>query len=325
MITNIDSILRSFSTVRVLVIGDVILDRYWWGGVTRISPEAPVPVVSLERTSLVAGGAANVAANIAGLGAVPFLLGISGDDAEAELLPGVLAEANITKFRLLPVETRRTAMKTRVIAHNQQVVRIDQESTEPIDPAIEDQIIEELGQLFDTNDIAVVSDYGKGFLTARVLRSVIELGRSKGKMVLVDPKGKDYTKYAGATMLTPNQHETANACGVEDNDSNPIEIATRHLLDGLSLDALLVTQGEHGMTLLKKNDEPTRLTATARRVYDVTGAGDTVVASIAAAMGGGLSFAEAAELANLAAGLVVERVGTTAVTAAMIAEHIPHE
>lgn len=320
MLENIESILQACKGVRVLVVGDVILDRYWWGGVSRISPEAPVPVVSLERTSIVAGGAANVAANIAGLGAVPIVFGITGDDAEAALVPGVLNDAGITDFHLVPVKERRTTLKTRIIAHSQQVVRIDQESVAPLEPEIESGLLARILPLIENADLVVISDYSKGFLTAGLLSAIFDVARKLGKIVLIDPKGKDYTKYAGATLLTPNVRETADVCGREENDPALIEHADA-LMRRLSLQALLVTQGEHGMTLLEDGRRPAYLKASARKVYDVTGAGDTVIASLAVGLGSGLDLVTAAEFANLAAGLAVERVGTTAVTADMIREY----
>ena len=312
-------LIERFTKVRVLVVGDVMLDRYWWGSVSRISPEAPVPVVSLESTTLAAGGAANVASNVAGLGANPFLIGITGDDPEASDLPSVFAEKGILDFELKAIPGRKTTVKTRIVAHNQQMARIDQETIDEIASADAVKMIERLERRLEEIDVVVISDYGKGFLTREILSSLILAAREMGKPVLVDPKGKDYSKYQGATMLTPNKREAAEACGIEPASGDLVETAKQKLLIDLDLDSLLITLGEDGMTLLQKDADAANLSATARNVYDVTGAGDTVIATLAVAIGSGMDTFEAAKVANLAAGIVVERVGTTPITQADLA------
>ena len=312
-------LIERFTKVRVLVVGDVMLDRYWWGSVSRISPEAPVPVVSLESTTLAAGGAANVASNVAGLGANPFLIGITGDDPEASDLPSVFAEKGILDFELKAIPGRKTTVKTRIVAHNQQMARIDQETIDEIASADAVKMIERLERRLEEIDVVVISDYGKGFLTREILSSLILAAREMGKPVLVDPKGKDYSKYQGATMLTPNKREAAKACGIEPASGDLVETAKQKLLIDLDLDSLLITLGEDGMTLLQKDAKAANLSATARNVYDVTGAGDTVIATLAVAIGSGMDTFEAAKVANLAAGIVVERVGTTPITQADLA------
>ena len=297
-----------------------MLDRYWWGSVSRISPEAPVPVVALEKTSHAAGGAANVAANIAGLGAIPYLVGITGNDAEAMLLDEKLSETGISNKILSAYNDRFTTVKTRIVAHSQQVVRIDQETVSPIDDVQADSIFESIAPLFEEIDTVVISDYAKGFLTPGLLARLIKLAAETGKIFLVDPKGNDYTKYTGATFLTPNNREAYTACGVENFSDAPLETVGKTLVEKLGLKGLLITQGEHGMTVFE-NGKISQLAASARNVYDVTGAGDTVIASLAVAVAAGSSLAEAAEFANVAAGLVVEQVGTTAITKEMLQSH----
>lgn len=309
---------QSLKNAKILVIGDVMLDRYWWGTVNRISPEAPVPVVSLDETSIAAGGAANVAANIAGLDATPYLVGISGDDNEAELLPSILTAAEIKNHRIVPISGRKTTLKNRIIAHNQQMIRLDQETASDISDEDAETILELLRPLIESNDVVLLSDYGKGFLTFGVTQRIISDSRQAGKTVLVDPKGKDYSKYQGATILTPNEREAANACGLAPESANVAGRAADQLIANLDLKALLVTQGERGMTLYETGRESVNLKATARKVYDVTGAGDTAIATMAVALGSGLSFLDAAKIATIAAGLVVENVGTTAITAEML-------
>jgi D-beta-D-heptose 7-phosphate kinase / D-beta-D-heptose 1-phosphate adenosyltransferase len=305
---------ENFTNTKVLVVGDVMLDRYWWGGVNRISPEAPVPVVLHDKTTLVAGGAANVAANIAGIGAIPFLAGIVGDDDEADLFPGVMRNSGIENFKIIGIPGRRSTIKTRIIAHNQQIARLDQESANELSPADQTIVLEAVKPMLAESDAVIISDYAKGLLAADLVRALILEAKRLGKTVLVDPKGKDYAKYTGATIMTPNRREAAEACGFEFDGIDHLEESGRQLLEELSLEAILITQSEEGMTLLQRGKAVEYLSATARRVYDVTGAGDTVIAVMAVALGAGLGFVAAAEIANRAAGLVVEKVGTTPIT-----------
>ncbi len=305
--------LENFSKVKVLVVGDIMLDRYWWGSVNRISPEAPVPVVHLKETSAVAGGAANVAVNIAGLTAKPFLVGMIGDDKEAELFPSLLNNSGISADYLIKLPNRQTTVKTRVVAHSQQIVRIDQESKLNLTNSEEDNIWEKIKVLIEEVDLIVLSDYNKGFLTERLLKRLITKASENNKFILVDPKGKNYSKYHGATILTPNLKEIADACGMDESEPDILERAGRQLFETLDLKALLITQGEEGMTLLEKNKKSIHLIARARKVYDVTGAGDTVIATLAVAVGAGLSLAESSNAANIAAGIVVEQVGTSSI------------
>ncbi|MBP6005124.1 MAG: D-glycero-beta-D-manno-heptose-7-phosphate kinase [Pyrinomonadaceae bacterium] len=309
-----------FTNVKILVVGDVMLDRYWWGSVDRISPEAPVPVVRLGRTSNAAGGAANVAANIAGLGASVILVGITGEDAEAELLRGIVSENPLIVCRFIALESRETTVKTRIVAHNQQVVRLDQETTSQIGLSEAESILKQIIPMIASIDVLVISDYAKGFLTPEITQKLIYLARSNGKPVLIDPKGKDYSKYSGATLLTPNKQEAAEATALNPGTPDLVDRSGEILMRSLNLEALLITRGEEGMTLLQNGHEHRHLAATARKVFDVTGAGDTVIATMSVALGSGLDFYQAAEIANLAAGLVVETVGTTPVTGKMLTD-----
>ncbi len=306
--------LGDFSKIKVLIVGDVMIDRYCWGSVERISPEAPVPVVRLNKTTLVAGGAANVAVNVRGLGAQPFLIGITGDDEEANLFPNLLSGSGINSEYLSKIKGRPTTVKTRIMAHSQQVARIDQESNLEITPAVEKKVWRKIKALLGKTDIVIVSDYAKGFLTNELLKRLITSAKQFNKIVLVDPKGKNFAKYKNADILTPNQREVAEACGLEKIDGESLEINGGKLVSQLNLKSLLVTRGEDGMLLLEKGKKTLQLNALARNVYDVTGAGDTVIATLAVALCSGLELAAAARLANIAAGLVVEQIGTTAVS-----------
>ena len=315
---NIKELFEKFSRVKVLIVGDVMLDRYWWGSVSRISPEAPVPVVKLDRMSAAAGGAANVAANVVGLGAQTFMVGLIGNDAEAKTLSDILEASEISAKYLISLDKRQTSVKTRIIAHSQQVVRVDDEEVTPISQSEVRRVLNDIEKILDAADIVIVSDYAKGLLVESLLSRLITKCVSENKKILVDPKGKDYSKYRGATLLTPNQKEATEACGFEDFEENLVEKAGKTLLEKISTDSVLITQGEKGMTLFQGDGEIYRFDAMARNVYDVTGAGDTVIATLAVAIGAGLNFFEAAKIANIAAGLVVEQIGTTAISLEML-------
>ncbi len=316
------NILENFAKVKVLVVGDVMLDRFWWGSVSRISPEAPVPVVNLKNTSLAAGGAANVAANIAGLGATAWLVGVIGDDAEGKLFSPVLNKSKVSADYLVKIAGRPTTVKTRVIAHSQQVVRIDQETSADLTAREERKIWQTVEKLAAGADIIVISDYAKGVLTESLLTRLITKAREENKITLIDPKGKNYSKYRGANILTPNQKEAAEACNLEESVETAAEEAGNILMENLGFDGVLVTRGENGMMLFEKNQEITRLKSFARKVYDVTGAGDTVIAALAVALASGADFKTAAKIANTAAGLAVEQVGTTAVSIELLRKEI---
>ncbi len=308
------SIIENFKKIKVLVIGDVMLDRYWWGNVSRISPEAPVPVVNLKKTSLVVGGAANVAANIKGLGAEVFLIGAIGCDEEAEVFIKALNKLNISAENLLQIGNRPTTIKTRVVAHNQHVVRIDQEESKPIETCQREKIFENFSNIVTNVDIIVISDYAKGLLTEDLTSRLITKCKMLNKSVIVDPKGKNYKKYQGANLITPNQSEAVMASGLESEINNSVELAGEKLISKYKFDSILITRGEDGMTLFQKNNDSIDFKASARKVYDVTGAGDTVIAALAVAYGASNDLILSSDLANSAAGLVVEEIGTTTIT-----------
>ncbi|MFN0138561.1 MAG: D-glycero-beta-D-manno-heptose-7-phosphate kinase [Pyrinomonadaceae bacterium] len=314
--------LEDISKTKIAVVGDVMLDRYWWGSVERISPEAPVPVVRLDGMSLVAGGAANVASNLAGLGATPFLFGIRGDDSEGEQLERVLIESEIKNSFMMSVPGRKTTIKTRIVAHHQHVVRIDQETHEPISNQIADEILGRISAVIDDVDVVILSDYAKGTLSDRLLQELIRTAREKSKIVVVDPKGNDFSKYAGVNVITPNKREAALATKLDPTSVDVVSRAGGSIMDSLGLDALLITEGEHGMTLFQAGQEPFHLDSLAQDVFDVTGAGDTVIATFAAAVAAGNNFVDSAKLANAAAGIVVGKVGTTRVTGSMLADFL---
>lgn len=297
-----------FSTARVLVAGDVMLDRYLFGGTSRISPEAPVPVVHVRSNDDRAGGAGNVAVNLAVLGVRTGLLGIVGKDAEAGVLKAILERHEID-CRFLQTDDRPTITKTRVQSRGQQLIRLDRE--EAATSGAELSLSGFLASDLQGCDAVVLSDYGKGALADAAV--IIAGCREAQVRVLVDPKGTDFDRYRGASVITPNQAEfeaVAGACG---SDAELVERA-REMLGRLELDALLITRSEKGMLLVTADDEPVFLHTHAREVFDVTGAGDTVIATLAAALASGAGFEPAAALANLAAGLVVRKIGVATVT-----------
>lgn len=295
------------SRARVLVVGDVMLDRYWFGEVSRISPEAPVPVVKIERHEERLGGAANVARNVAALGACACLLSVVGTDEAGKRLEELLAAEQIDAS-LHEDAQLSTTVKLRVIGRQQQLLRIDFE-TWPTHEVLRSKLVEFEARLADCN-VVVLSDYGKGGLTH--ITDMIRLARAAGKPVLVDPKGDDYARYAGATLLTPNRSELREVVGRWSNDED-LSGKAQQLRHELGLEALLLTRSEEGMSLFQADGvrhEP----AIAREVFDVSGAGDTVIATLAVMLGSGLSLTQAMPLANRAAGIVVGKLGTAVAT-----------
>jgi len=291
-----------------------MLDRYWWGSVDRISPEAPVPVVRLTETTLALGGAANVAANIVGLGAQVQLLGGLGEDHEATEFRRLLDSANIPDDSFFVLRDRPTSLKTRIVAHSQQVVRVDQESRAPLSSLTEERVLDRASSLIDDVDLVVLSDYAKGFLTDRIVLDVVKMAERLGKCLLVDPKGKSFDKYRGASFLTPNAREVSEVSHRTVGSFESLRKSADELIENLSLDGLVVTRGEEGMTLFSVDSEPFHINAKGRQVYDVTGAGDTVIATIAVGLGAGINLHDVIRLANIAAGIVVSEVGTTSIT-----------
>lgn len=293
-----------FSRARVLVVGDLMLDRYWHGDTSRISPEAPVPVVRVGPSEERPGGAANVAINLAALGAQVHLLGLSGRDDAANLLENALSSTGV-QCHFLRLDSHPTITKLRILSRHQQLIRLDFEQGFTPDDA--SRLGADYADLLDEADVVVLSDYGKGTLSHS--RELIALARSYGKPVIVDPKGTDFDRYRGASLITPNRHEFEAVAGSCASEAELIERG-QSLLQRELLDALLVTRSEEGMTLLRNGQAPLTLAAQAREVFDVTGAGDTVVATIAGAVAAGADWAQAVVMANLAAGIVVGKLGT---------------
>ena len=296
-----------FSKTHVVVAGDVMLDRYLFGSTGRISPEAPVPVVHVNQTDDRPGGAANVAVNLASLGATTRLLGLVGEDTAADSLQSILTRLGID-CEFTRTGDRPTITKTRVQSRGQQLIRLDEENVAPMSG---EGVVSSLRQSINGAGAVVLSDYGKGALSD--VEKLITVCRDAGVPVLVDPKGNDFARYRGASLITPNQAEFEAVAGVSENEDDLVKRA-RQMIDELELSALLITRSEKGMLLLESGAEPLFLSTQAREVYDVTGAGDTVIATLAGALASGQDLASAAALANLAAGLVVRKIGVASVT-----------
>ena len=285
-------ILRGASERTVVVYGDVMLDEFVWGDVTRISPEAPVPVVDVRRESVHLGGAANVLANLIALGARASVVGVVGDDRAGAALRAELKGAGAADGTLVVEESRPTTVKTRIIAHSQLVVRTDRERRTHVDPATEGRIIEILGRLIEGADAFVVSDYDKGAVTPRVLAEVLPLAYGRGVPVLVDPKIRNFDAYRPATLVTPNHHEALRLTNTDDHTDEGLKRAAQLIRARLGCESVLITRGERGMMLLESQHEPVYVATAAREVYDVTGAGDTVIATLAAALAARASMVE---------------------------------
>ena len=320
-----DEVLRRASERSIIVYGDVMLDEFVWGDVTRISPEAPVPVVDIRRESVHLGGAANVLANLVALGVRASVFGVVGNDSAGERLRAELKEVGAPADTLVVDDDRPTTLKTRIIAHSQLVVRADRERRTPVEAETEERIIEALQRAIPEADAFVVSDYDKGAVTPRVLASALPLAYERGIPVLIDPKIRNFDAYRPATLITPNHHEALRLTNLEDHEDEGLKRAA-HLIRGrLDCESVLITRGERGMMLLESYHEPVYVETVAREVYDVTGAGDTVIATLAAALAGKASMLEAAILANHAAGIVVAKIGTATSSAEELINSIQRE
>lgn len=306
--------LAAFRDVPVVVVGDIMLDEYVWGDVHRISPEAPVPVVDVTGTSAIPGGAANAAAGIVALGGQARIIGVAGSDEPGTRLVRQLNAGRLDTSGVIRSPSRRTTVKTRVVAAGQHIVRADQEDRLPIDGQLEDEVISAIATAVGSARAMVISDYGKGVVTPRVARAVIE-GAGGAIPVIVDPKGSDAGKYAGASLITPNLAESEVLSGRRIRDEADLTEVARRLSGTLGGTAVLITRGADGMALVPGPQAATILISTrARKVFDVTGAGDTVVAVCALCLACGLSLEAAADLASRAAGVAVGKLGTSPVS-----------
>jgi D-beta-D-heptose 7-phosphate kinase/D-beta-D-heptose 1-phosphate adenosyltransferase len=312
--TAVENLFAHSSDIRCLVIGDLMLDEYLWGKTDRISPEAPVQVVDVIREELRLGGAGNVVHNLAALGAQVSVCSVVGDDQNGRELLGQFCHHHIDTSAIFLDPDRRTSRKTRVVAAHQQIVRIDRESREVLPPDVEQQLCVWIAAHARDYSVIVLSDYRKGVLTPAVISTAISSASSLGIPVLVDPKGTDFNRYGGATLLTPNRKEAEAASGVTITDAASLAQAAAVIMSVTGLQHLLITRSEEGMSLFSQGGEVVHISTVAREVFDVSGAGDTVLATLAVGIASGLSVAESARLANIAAGIAVGKLGTSIVT-----------
>ncbi|MDD3014065.1 MAG: D-glycero-beta-D-manno-heptose-7-phosphate kinase [Candidatus Gastranaerophilales bacterium] len=319
------NIIDKYNQFNILVIGDIILDEYIWGRATRLSPEAPVPVLDVKEHSYILGGAANVANNITALKGNVFLCGIIGDDTYGKELTDILNNTGINISCLISDKKRPTTVKTRLIAHNhQQLARVDREQRTPINNSIEEKISTKVLKIINSVDLVVFSDYAKGVLTHSLCQNIIQLAQNYKKPVLVDPKGLDYTKYAGATLITPNRQEAETATK-SPIDTSPEKLANA-LYETLNIANILVTLGEDGILLYNDGGEITRIPAVTSEVYDVTGAGDSLLSALALSIPASDNNLEASiALGNYSAGVAVRKIGTTTVSPDELKNIIKHD
>ncbi|MBE9528783.1 MAG: D-glycero-beta-D-manno-heptose-7-phosphate kinase [Proteobacteria bacterium] len=321
------AIIRRFSSTRVLIIGDLIMDHFIWGKVRRISPEAPVPVVEVASEDLMLGGSANVANNVASLGGVANVTGVVGTDNDGKKFVQKLKELKLSTTGVMKVGSRPTTIKTRIIAHGQQVVRFDREDSKRISPVACAKVMAHIKRSLGNTDVVVLSDYAKGLITEGMFAQTIALCKERGIPVAVDPKVEHFNYYHGATVVTPNNLEASTASGIDITDSKSLTRAGWELTKTLGCSALLITRGEHGMSLFEGSGKEQKLKEThiptvAKEVFDVSGAGDTVIGVMALALGARATYTEAAALANFAAGVVVGKIGTATLSTKELKEAI---
>lgn len=310
--TDLNRLIMQFATARILILGDVMLDRYVFGAVERISYEAPIPILTVQREEAMLGGAGNVARNVAALKGQAILIGMIGQDAAGAEIQHAVAQEGI-QARLIVSFARKTTVKTRYIAAGQQLLRSDYERVEAATAAEEDQLLAELEAALKDIDIVILSDYAKGVLTDRVIAQAIAAAKRAGKPVIVDPKGRDFNRYSGADFIKPNRGELAQAAAHQPQDEADLTALCRKVLADADIGAMLLTRAGEGMTLIEKGQAPLHLPAEAQEIFDVSGAGDTVIASFSLALVVGASSSAAARLASISAGLVVSKVGTAVV------------
>ena len=308
------SIISRFSQAKILVIGDIMIDEFIWGKVSRISPEAPVPIVNVAGESLRLGGAANVANNIRSLEGKVLVSGIVGKDWMGDKILQELKLLGINADGVIRKKGRPTTRKTRIIAHSQQMVRYDREDRSKVAASEKQRIVSYLKKNVSAIDAIIISDYGKGIVSGELMEDISGVALKNDKVIIVDPKTNNFSLYSRVTGVTPNLEELSKATGTEINNENNLLAAGKSLIDGMNYESVLITRGDKGMTLLKKNGEIFHVPAIAKEVYDVTGAGDTVIATLTLALATGASWKTAVLISNYAAGVVVGKIGTETLT-----------
>ena len=324
-LARLKHVISKFDQAKVLVVGDLILDEFIWGNVSRISPEAPVPVVWVDSENFMPGGASNVANNIRSLGGEVYLAGVVGDDSRGEVLQSLLRKKGVHTEGIFVDKHRPTTQKTRVIAHHQQVVRIDREQLKPIPEPVMKQILSYVHDRVGTLDAVIIEDYGKGVIVPKLVQSIVKLAKKQEKIISVDPKETHFSYYRGVTTLTPNHHEAASAVGFKIKDDISLEKAGRVMLKRLKCKSVLITLGENGMAIFEDGKPMVKIPTVAQEVFDVSGAGDTVISALTLALAGGASTIDAAHISNCAAGIVVGKVGVAVTTQDELIEGIRQE
>ena len=323
--SKLNSIISNFKNANVLVIGDLILDEFIWGDVSRISPEAPVPVVWVKRESFMPGGASNVANNLRSLGARTSLAGVIGDDERGAILKGELEQKGIDTSGIMIDESRPTTLKTRVVAQHQQVVRIDKEKVDALSDVLISRIINYTKESIEKIDAIVIEDYGKGVITPKLLKQIVPLAKAHKKIISVDPKEEHLKYYQGITLITPNNNEASKAVGFEIKDNATLKKAGAAILKKFKCKIALITLGENGMAVFQKDKPMKHIPTVAQEVFDVSGAGDTVIACYTLALAAGADSVQAAHISNCAAGIVVGKVGIAVVTPDELINRIKRE
>jgi D-beta-D-heptose 7-phosphate kinase/D-beta-D-heptose 1-phosphate adenosyltransferase len=310
---GMEKVIRDFKGASVMVVGDLILDEFIWGDVSRISPEAPVPVVWVKKESFMPGGASNVANNLSSLGAKVYSVGVVGDDRRGETLTGELERKGIDISGVLVDGSRPTTLKTRVVAGHQQIVRIDKEYTEALSDSMVRKMTDNIAGMIKKVDAVIIEDYGKGVITPKLLQKIVPMAKRLNKIISVDPKEEHFRYYRGITVITPNNHEAARAVGFQIKDDASLKRAGAFLLSKVGCKIALVTLGENGMAVFRKGKPMEHIPTVAQEVFDVSGAGDTVIAAYTLALAAGGDPVESAHIANCAAGIVVGKIGIAVV------------
>jgi rfaE bifunctional protein kinase chain/domain len=316
--SNADALKRSvdgLSDTKVIVVGDIMMDEYIWGDVSRISPEAPVPIVEIKKETKMLGGAANVINNIASLGGTPILCGVVGDDPTGSEILETMKQQGLRTDGIITETGRPTSIKTRVVAHNQQVVRFDRENRKRLKDESIKRILGFIREMEGGYEAIIVTDYGKGVISAELMEGLRKVLSDSKAIIAVDPKTGNFEFYQGVDVITPNHHEAAAYCRMEIVNEENLVQAGHQMLSELNCRSVLITQGKDGMTLFEKDGEITHIPTVAKKVFDVTGAGDTVISTLCLALASGMDLKSAAVIANFAAGIVVGEVGTSTVKA----------
>lgn len=313
MKNNLIKYLKNFKSKKILIVGDIMLDHYLLGSVERISPEAPIPVVAVKSERFKLGGGANVASNLVSLGAIPYLIGVVGKDKNSEILIKLLRESKIADDLIISSDEAKTSTKTRVIAHNQHVVRIDNEKTQTISKKVEFSIVQSFNKVIKKVDAVIFEDYNKGLFSKDLIKTLISSAKKYKKPILVDPKKQNFFDFVGCTVFKPNFSEFCQAINISFCSEEEIEKAAKKLLAELNVKYLLLTKGENGMTIFSKNTTYS-IPALSKKIFDVSGAGDTVIASFALSFCSGASALESSKIANFAASVVCSKLGVKAVS-----------